>query len=68
MHPSTKPRKINHMKIKTLIDRLKMHDPESELIVQDYNWNEYELGVATGGGGEMVLIVSPINEEEEGNE
>ena len=55
---------MNHMKIKTLIERLKMHDPESEIIVQDYNWNEYGLGAATGGGGEMVLIVSPINEEE----
>ena len=54
----------NSMKIKQLIKLLQMHDPDSEVIVQDYNWNEYEFTTAAGGKGEMVLFVSPVNEEE----
>ena len=52
------------MKIKTLIKKLQKHDPEADVLVQDYNWNDYELDLSTGFSGQAVLIVSPVNEEE----
>jgi|LakMenEpi03Aug12_release.lakeMendotaPanAssembly.Ray.scaffolds.fasta_scaffold1507282_2 hypothetical protein len=52
------------MKIKTLIKKLQKHDPEADVLVQDYNWNDYEFDFSTGFNGQAVFVVSPTDEEE----
>jgi len=52
------------MKVKELIDHLQKHDPESEIIVQDYNWYEYGLDFAIGEGNQAKLVVYPAENEE----
>ncbi len=52
------------MKIKTLIKKLQKLNPESDVLVQDYNWNDYEFDFSTGFSGQAVFVVSPVDEEE----
>ncbi len=62
MRSPTKPRRINHMKTKDLIKQLSEFDPNSEVFVQNDNYQQFNLEVK--GYTKPVLVIFPKESEE----
>jgi hypothetical protein len=56
------------MKVQELIDALKEHQPDDEILVTDYCHNDYDFDIHAGAGGLFKIFVYPSDEEEQEEE
>jgi hypothetical protein len=56
------------MKVQELIDALKEHQPDDEILVTGYCHNDYDFDIHAGAGGLFKIFVYPSDEEEQEEE